>query len=217
MPASPRSRGAKDAVPLTRKQSVIAGGILKAVFKPQNGKNQMAAEQVRRRWGRARPVVARATPTGAGLQNRRAPPARAEPRETLVTDPHTSMPSIWRPMHPDRVCVSVLVSLCSQKASVVAEINSAFLTGEEASTYSVEKLESWIGNALYRWRCAQRGHRPASWVTTLMLMMMEMMTLTMMAMMIIMIAMSVCPSPLWCPGETRLPVYSAVGGGAAEP
>lgn len=49
MPASPRSRGAKDAVPLTRKQSVIAGGILKAVFKPQNGKNQMAAEQVRRR------------------------------------------------------------------------------------------------------------------------------------------------------------------------
>jgi hypothetical protein len=52
--------------------------------------------------------------------------------------------------------------MCSQKATVVSEINRALLAESEAPSYSVENLEKWLANALYRWRSARRGHRPPS-------------------------------------------------------
>ena len=50
-----------------------------------------------------------------------------------------------------------------QKMSLVVEINEQYVLDGHSSIYTVDKLESWLGNALYRYRCNLRGRRPASW------------------------------------------------------
>ena len=42
-------------------------------------------------------------------------------------------------------------------------INGVFADKRLPRTYTLDKLEMWQGNGLYRWRCKQRGQPPPSW------------------------------------------------------
>ena len=42
-------------------------------------------------------------------------------------------------------------------------INGVFADQRLPRTYTLDKLEMWQGNGLYRWRCKQRGQPPPSW------------------------------------------------------
>lgn len=52
----------------------------------------------------------------------------------------------------------------AEKVKLVDHVNRAFdQKGLGYSKYSLNKLDCWIGNALYRCRCAQQNRRPKSW------------------------------------------------------
>jgi hypothetical protein len=51
----------------------------------------------------------------------------------------------------------------TKKEYLVRTINTEFGKHGHRRTYSLNKLECWTGNALYRWRCIQKQRRPLSW------------------------------------------------------
>lgn len=52
----------------------------------------------------------------------------------------------------------------AEKSNIVAEVNNQFRLRQIVDQrYTVQKLDDWIGNAVYKHRLAQRKHRPGSW------------------------------------------------------
>lgn len=51
----------------------------------------------------------------------------------------------------------------ARKAQLVDTVNRDFQTQGLPPSYTFNKLETWTGNSLYRWRCIQKQHRPQSW------------------------------------------------------
>ena len=50
-----------------------------------------------------------------------------------------------------------------EKETIVAEINRALVASQLEPRYTLQKLDQWQGNALYRYRCIQRNQKPDSW------------------------------------------------------
>lgn len=42
-------------------------------------------------------------------------------------------------------------------------VNENFERNGFERSYTLNKLETWTGNSLYRWRCIQKQHKPQSW------------------------------------------------------
>lgn len=49
------------------------------------------------------------------------------------------------------------------KETIVAEINRELVASQLEPRYTLQKLDQWQGNALYRYRCIQRNQKPESW------------------------------------------------------
>lgn len=49
------------------------------------------------------------------------------------------------------------------KVELVLSVNDSFESSGLARSYTQNKLETWTGNSLYRWRCIQKQHKPQSW------------------------------------------------------
>lgn len=51
----------------------------------------------------------------------------------------------------------------ARRTELVEEVNNEFVKLGMEKAYTVKKLECWLGNTMYRWRCEQKGRRPTSW------------------------------------------------------
>ena len=51
----------------------------------------------------------------------------------------------------------------SCKTALVISVNEGFEFHGLERSYTLNKLETWTGNSLYRWRCMQKQHKPQSW------------------------------------------------------
>jgi hypothetical protein len=51
----------------------------------------------------------------------------------------------------------------AQKVSIVHSVNAQFQRFNIEQSYTINKLDTWIGNSLYRWRCKEKGRKPQCW------------------------------------------------------
>ena len=81
----------------------------------------------------------------------------------VAVAPHECPLSPFIPSRSDARRLGLEQLTKARKGQLVDTVNRDFQKQGLPGSYTLNKLETWTGNSLYRYRCIQKQHRPQSW------------------------------------------------------